>query len=297
MDDMETDHTPTQKNVVFCSVECKKLFRWDFILLNGRPCRIIGRTDLMRGARRYLHFVAGDIFGGYHRELICPDSDIVQVPVVESSWHELRKIVDGNFVLNVDKDQTKTIGTSNTELAKAITTSFERVDKDCTVFVMSARAMHEERAMSCRISEPAQSPGSVITVRQPGYVFAQWDDIVVNNRPCKILNRRTLLNDSVVYFVTKDLLNGTIRELMCIDDNTIESPRVISQWFIVDHIDSNGYLRLHQSDPENSKRTLRLKMPAGDIASEIQQRLDCAPSNIRVQVLTALGESGIVSVE
>lgn len=123
-------------------VQCSSLRKNGFVMLKGRPCRIVEMTTSKTGKHGHakVHLVGIDIFCGKKHEDLCPSTHNIDVPNVNRSDFQLIDISDDGFVtLMNDKGDTRDdLKLPEGELGQKIREEFSKEDTSVIVTVMSA---------------------------------------------------------------------------------------------------------------------------------------------------------------
>ena len=141
--------------------QASSLKKGDFIVIKGRPCKIIGmstsKTGKHGGAK--IHFIAIDIFTGKKYEDIVSSTHNVDVPIVKKVEYPLLDIDDENFCSLMDVvgdlggDMKSDIKLPEGELGNEIRNAFENNDNDKEIMVTVQSALDDEQIVSWKYTK------------------------------------------------------------------------------------------------------------------------------------------------
>jgi len=127
-------------------VQCSTLRKNGFVMLKGRPCKIMEMSTSKTGKHGHakVHLVGLDIFTNKKYEDLCPSTHNMDVPTVNRSDLQLIDISDDGFVtLMNDKGDTRDdLKIPDSELGPKIREEF--VKEDTTVILTVMAAVGEE---------------------------------------------------------------------------------------------------------------------------------------------------------
>lgn len=123
-------------------VQCSSLRKNGFVMLKGRPCKIVEMTTSKTGKHGHakVHLVGLDIFNNKRHEDLCPSTHNIDVPNVNRSDFQLIDISDDGYVtLMNDKGDTRDdLKIPEGEVGQKIRDEFGKEDISVIVTVMSA---------------------------------------------------------------------------------------------------------------------------------------------------------------
>jgi translation initiation factor 5A len=123
-------------------VQCSTLRKNGFVMLKGRPCKIMEMSTSKTGKHGHakVHLVGLDIFTNKKYEDLCPSTHNMDVPNVSRLDLQLVDISDDGFVtLMTDKGDTRDdLKLPEGELGPKIREEFEKEDTTVILTVMSA---------------------------------------------------------------------------------------------------------------------------------------------------------------
>jgi len=136
-------------------MQCSALRKNGFVMLKGRPCKIVEMTTSKTGKHGHakVHLVGIDIFTSKKYEDLCPSTHNIDVPNVNRSDYQLLDISDDGFVSLLDdkgdiRDDLRM--PTDEELAKKISEDLKKSDANIILTVLSA--VGEEAIIACKNS-------------------------------------------------------------------------------------------------------------------------------------------------
>nr|CRL53882.1 translation initiation factor IF-5A [Mycolicibacterium fortuitum subsp. fortuitum DSM 46621 = ATCC 6841 = JCM 6387] len=133
-------------------VQCSSLRKNGFVMLKGRPCRIVEMTTSKTGKHGHakVHLVGLDIFTAKKHEDLCPSTHNIDVPNVNRSDFQLIDISDDGYatLMNDKGDTRDDLKLPDGELGQRIRDDFQKEDTSVIVTVMSAVGM--ECIIACK---------------------------------------------------------------------------------------------------------------------------------------------------
>ncbi|XP_003737205.1 eukaryotic translation initiation factor 5A [Galendromus occidentalis] len=153
-DDQHFDQAVSGASTTY-PMQCSALRKNGFVMLKGRPCKIVEMTTSKTGKHGHakVHLVGIDIFTSKKYEDLCPSTHNIDVPNVNRSDYQLLDISDDNFVSLMDdkgdiRDDLRM--PADEELAKKITDDLKKSDANIILTVLSA--VGEEAIIACKNS-------------------------------------------------------------------------------------------------------------------------------------------------
>lgn len=149
-DEFETFEQATSGASLVVPVQCSALRKNGFVLISGRPCKIVDMSTSKTGKHgsAKVNLVGIDIFTGKKYEDISPSTHNMEVPNVIRKEYQLIDIDDGFLSLITDSGDTKNdVKLPENEIGEQIKKDFE-AGKDLLVTVVSA--MNEEHALGVK---------------------------------------------------------------------------------------------------------------------------------------------------
>ncbi|ERT02625.1 eukaryotic translation initiation factor 5A-1 [Sporothrix schenckii ATCC 58251] len=133
-------------------MQCSALRKNGFVVIKGRPCKIVDMSTSKTGKHGHakVHLVAIDIFTGKKLEELCPSTHNMDVPNVKRSEYQLLDISDDGFLslMNDDGDTKDDVKLPEGEVGEKITKLFKTEEKDTNVTILTA--MGEEAAIDAK---------------------------------------------------------------------------------------------------------------------------------------------------
>ncbi|CAG8502521.1 9429_t:CDS:2 [Ambispora leptoticha] len=129
-------------------VQCSALRKNGYVLLKGRPCKIVEMSTSKTGKHGHakVHLVGLDIFTGKKLEDISPSTHNMDVPNVNRTEFQLLNIDDGYLSLMTSDGSTKDdVRVPEGDLGEKIQADFDE-GKELLITIISA--MGEEAAIS-----------------------------------------------------------------------------------------------------------------------------------------------------
>ncbi|UYV81926.1 EIF5A [Cordylochernes scorpioides] len=152
---MEGDEEYTEANAGASAtypVQCSSLRKNGFVMLKGRPCKIMEMSTSKTGKHGHakVHLVGLDIYTNKKYEDLCPSSHNIDVPNISRSDFQLIDISDDGFAtLMTDKGDTRDdLRVPEGELGAKIREEFYKDDNTVIVTVLSA--VGEEAIIACK---------------------------------------------------------------------------------------------------------------------------------------------------
>lgn len=124
--------------------QCSALRKNEFVMLKGRPCKIVEMSTSKTGKHGHakVHMVGIDIFTGKKYEDICPSTHNMEVPVVKRKDYQVMAIEEKDgFVSLLDMDtceEKNDLKLPEGEMGAQIRDSFEKDESGILVSVVSA---------------------------------------------------------------------------------------------------------------------------------------------------------------
>jgi len=133
-------------------MQCSALRKNGFVVIKGRPCKIVEMTTSKTGKHGHakVHLTAIDIFTGKKLEDLSPSTHNMEVPNVTRKEYQLLDISEDGFLSLMSEDgSTKDdVKVPDGEVGDKITKLFRDEEKDTNVIVLTA--MGEEVAMDAK---------------------------------------------------------------------------------------------------------------------------------------------------
>ncbi|XP_078266690.1 eukaryotic translation initiation factor 5A-1-like [Rhinoraja longicauda] len=149
MDDLDFTSGDSGASTTF-PMQCSSLRKNGYVLLKGRPCRIVEMSTSKTGKHGHakVHMVGLDIFTSKKYEDICPSTHNVDVPNVKRIDYQLIGITDGYLSLMTDNGEVREdLKVAEGDLGKEILQKFE-AGEDLMITVQ--HAMNEEAAVAIK---------------------------------------------------------------------------------------------------------------------------------------------------
>ncbi|KAI9789191.1 MAG: Eukaryotic translation initiation factor 5A [Peltula sp. TS41687] len=132
-------------------MQCSALRKNGFVVIKGRPCKIVEMTTSKTGKHGHakVHLTAIDIFNGKKLEDLCPSTHNMDVPNVSRKEYQLLDISDDGYLslMSDDGDTKDDVKTPTAEIGEKISRLFGE-GKDLNVVVLTA--MGEEAAIDVK---------------------------------------------------------------------------------------------------------------------------------------------------
>jgi len=136
-------------------MQCSALRKNGFVMLKGRPCKIVEMTTSKTGKHGHakVHLVGIDIFTSKKYEDLCPSTHNIDVPNVNRCDYQLLDISDDGFVSLLDdkgdiRDDLRM--PADEELAKKIGEDLKK--SEATIILTVLSAVGEEAIIACKNS-------------------------------------------------------------------------------------------------------------------------------------------------
>ncbi|KXJ92345.1 eukaryotic translation initiation factor eif-5a [Microdochium bolleyi] len=133
-------------------MQCSALRKNGFVLIKGRPCKIVDMSTSKTGKHGHakVHLVAIDIFTGKKLEELCPSTHNMDVPNVSRREFQLLDISDDGFLslMNDDGDTKDDVKMPDGEIGDKIKRLFKEEEKDTNVIILTS--MGEETAVEAK---------------------------------------------------------------------------------------------------------------------------------------------------
>ncbi|RHZ57713.1 hypothetical protein Glove_384g61 [Diversispora epigaea] len=129
-------------------IQCSALRKNGYVLLKGRPCKIVEMTTSKTGKHGHakVHLVGLDIFTGKKLEDLSPSTHNMDVPNVSRIEYQLLNVDDGFLSLMTSDGSTKDdVRVPDGELGEKIQSDF---DDGKELLITIINAMGEEAAIS-----------------------------------------------------------------------------------------------------------------------------------------------------
>ncbi|XP_023220909.1 eukaryotic translation initiation factor 5A-1-like [Centruroides vittatus] len=152
---MEGDEEYTEANAGASTtypVQCSSLRKNGFVMLKGRPCKIMEMSTSKTGKHGHakVHLVGLDIFTNKKYEDLCPSTHNIDVPNVSRCDFQLIDISDDGFatLMNDKGDTRDDLRIPEGDLGQKIREEFGKEDN--TVIVTVLAAVGEEAIITCK---------------------------------------------------------------------------------------------------------------------------------------------------
>ncbi|KAM4606387.1 eukaryotic translation initiation factor 5A-1 isoform 1-T2 [Polymixia lowei] len=132
-------------------MQCSALRKNGFVVLKGRPCKIVEMSTSKTGKHGHakVNLVGIDIFTNKKYEDMCPSTHNMDVPAIKRLDYQLVNITDGYMSLMADNgDVREDLRVPESDVGKDIEAKFD-AQEDFLVTVLSA--MGEECAVGTKV--------------------------------------------------------------------------------------------------------------------------------------------------
>lgn len=150
VDDTHFESTDSGASQTFPQ-QCSALRKNGFVLLKGRPCKIVEMSTSKTGKHGHakVHLVGIDLFTARKYEDICPSTHNMEVPNVSRKDYQLVDIdSDGYMSLMDDQGETREdLKVPDTDLGKEIK---DRFNNDDNLLITVLKALNEECAIAVK---------------------------------------------------------------------------------------------------------------------------------------------------
>jgi len=158
-DDVTFEKTASGASTTF-PMQCSALRRNGFVMIKGRPCKIVDMTTSKTGKHGHakVHLTGLDVFTGKKCEDLCPSTHNMDVPNVSRIEYSVIDINDEGFLTLMGDDGqtredltiTENCNPPTKEAAKAM---MEKLDGEQTILAAVWKACNEEMIKELKIGK------------------------------------------------------------------------------------------------------------------------------------------------